>query len=159
MNRYPLIFKFKELISGPGFLSNVNINGRVVIAKEDDVWWVFGVNPGGIAKDGPKPNEAYTNFCKFLRGVLEDFATQSKNFSDFKEKVKVFVLEKDEKEEALWLEARQAIRNGTLKPEEPFSYLKKVTEEVTVEAGCDRMDTGHKWTPSDNAVYDLATAA
>lgn len=160
MERYPLIFKFKELISGPGYLGYVKVAGRVLMAKEEDgSWWLYGVNPGGIAQTGATPNEAYFNFREFFKGVLEDFAADSNNFSDFKEKVKRYIMQKDEKEESLWQEIRDSIRNGRLVSQEPFSSMKRITDEAPASVECDRMDKGHIWTSADNADYELAAAA
>ena len=93
MNHYPLIFKFKDLIAGPGFLAGIQLEGRVLMTQEaDDEWWLYGVSPGGISESGSTPEEAHLKFRKFFSEVLADLAEVSGNFEDFQTAVNNFVL-------------------------------------------------------------------
>lgn len=42
MTRYPLLFGFRDLIAGNGFVAGVAINGRALLVDEDDGFWIFG---------------------------------------------------------------------------------------------------------------------
>ncbi len=166
MNSYPLIFKFKDMIAGPGFLAGVQIEGRVLMVeeKEDGVseWWLNGVSPGGIAQEGATPQEAYLNFREFFRGVLEDLAVAAGNFNEFQKSVDSFILTENKAQAAIWTETRNAIRSGSLKPDGPFSNLDKITEDAPARViHCVRLDAQKNWSPSptDNPEFEYATAA
>ncbi len=166
MDAYPLIFKFKDLIAGPGFLAGVQIEGRVLMAeeKEDEnsEWWLYGVSPGGIAQEGATPQEAYLNFREFFRGVLEDLAVNAGNFADFQKSVNNFVTEENKAQAAIWKETRNAIRSGALKPDGAFSSLDKITDDAPARVvACVQLDAQKNWSPSpqDNPEYIYASAA
>ncbi|HUO57902.1 MAG TPA: hypothetical protein VMV05_06965 [bacterium] len=166
MNAYPLIFKFKDMIAGPGFLAGVQIEGRVLMVeeKEDGVseWWLNGVSPGGIAQEGATPQEAYLNFREFFRGVLEDLAVSTGNFVEFQKSVNNFIMTENKVQAAIWTETRNAIRSGSLKPDGPFSDLDKITVDAPARViECIRLDAQKNWSPSpkDNPEYVYSTAA
>ena len=52
MTHYPLLFGFRDLVAGNGFVAGVNLNGRALLADEGDGFVMYGVNPGGIAAGG-----------------------------------------------------------------------------------------------------------
>ena len=166
MNFYPLIFKFKDLIAGPGFLAGVQIEGRVLMVEEKEEghseWWLYGVSPGGIAQEGATPQEAYLNFREFFRGVLEDLAVAAGNFADFQKSVNNFVLDENKAKATIWMDTRNAIRSGALKPDGAFSNLDKITEDAPAKVvACVQLDAQKNWSPSpkDNPEYIYATAA
>lgn len=140
---YPLIFSFNEMIGAPKFLAGVSGSGRALMVREDGgSWWLYGVEPGGIAGSGDTPQEAHLRFVETLKGVLADLAADVTSIQDFETQVKTFFCEKDGKEEARWLEASAAIRSGTLVPEAPFSALPRQSSEsprfvVVQEIGSD----------------------
>ena len=53
--RYPLLFTYRDTLFGTGLLLEVQVvNGRALCVKEaEDEYWVYGVNPGGMAAHGP----------------------------------------------------------------------------------------------------------
>jgi len=74
---YPLIFTFGESVGAPRFLAGVSGSGRALMVHEGDgSWWLYGVEPGGIAGSGNSPQEAHLQFVEDLKGVLIDVAAE-----------------------------------------------------------------------------------
>ena len=74
-------------------------------------------------------DEAEFRFRDSFKKVLQEIAQDAVSFEDFKEEVKKFIEETDTEEEKDWLEVRQAIRDGNVKPGEQFSNLPRVEED------------------------------
>jgi predicted RNase H-like HicB family nuclease len=127
---YPLIFTFGESVGAPRFMAGVSGSGRALMVQEGDgSWWLYGVEPGGIAGRGDSPQEAHLKFVEALKGVLLDIAADMSSFQAFEQQVQKFFKENDRKEEARWREALEAIRSGALRPEAPFSGLPRQSAE------------------------------
>jgi len=47
MDRYPILFRCRELVEGNGFIAGVGINGRALLFEEDGDMWVEGILLGG----------------------------------------------------------------------------------------------------------------
>jgi len=159
MKFYPLMFTFRDVVSGNGFLAGITISGRALMVYEDEVWWAYGVRPGALAESGASPQEGFLRFRNRYREVLFDVAAESKDFQAFKTEVERFYFEPDHEEETRWADAMQAIRSGDAAPDAPFSSLPRETPEsrpsqVTVE----RLDISARFTASDN-IPDLMIAA
>ena len=90
MNREPLLFSFQRFIAGRGFIANVEIQGRALFRIEDEDWWLFGVQPGGIAAGGKTYGMALYEFRKGYTSVLFDIAFGAEDFQNFKEMVEEF---------------------------------------------------------------------
>jgi hypothetical protein len=141
MTRYPLFFTYSYTIPGSNFLATIKVqNGRALMVKEDNDWWMYGVCPGSISEGGQNPQEAYMKFCESFKEILEDIAFDKKNFHDFEAEVKSFALCNDPNEEKVWLETREEIRNGRLQPEGPFNALKRITDDPEVTVSVTRLD-------------------
>ena len=142
MAEYPVMFTFKEVVSGNGFLAGITLSGRALIEKEgDSEWYVYGTHPGGIADTGTSPMEAFSNFRNKFKTVLFDIAEESANFGAFKAEVERFYRECGKDEEARWNAAARALRSGEFVPEAPLSNLPRQSPQdrpsfVTV----DRLD-------------------
>ena len=128
--RYPLIFTYRDAVSGKGFLAGVTVTGKALIAKEDGQWWMYGVRPAGIAETGKTPDETFLHFRERYRYVLFDIAGECETFDQFRKEVEKFFYEADTDEERRWLEAHLEIRSGKITPEEPFAGLKKEAPET-----------------------------
>lgn len=127
---YPLIFSFSELLSSSGFLAGVKGRARALMVREDDgAWWMYGVEPGGLAECGDTPQEAHLKFAEAFRGVLFDIASDSKTLTDFEKALKKFFHDVDREDLTRWETAAAAIRGGTLVPESPFSSLPRQPAE------------------------------
>ena len=131
MQDVALFFKLKDEFQGPGFKAMVKVEGRALMAQEDDgLWWLFGVNPGGMAESGDTPEAAYGAFRSFFKGILTDFATESADFEAFQLKVNAFICQTDDIEADRWNVARDAARKGTVNPADLFQRLFKITKDV-----------------------------
>jgi len=161
---YPLIFTYKDAVSGNGFLAGVQITGRALITKEDDQWCMYGVTPAGIAETGSTPNETFKSFRERYRVVLYDIAAEVSSFDAFHAEVSSFFYEGDPSEEEIWTEAHRLLKSGEVTLEEPFSKLKKEAPEgCPVKIMVIRLDTqAHQtFTPNDNVpdIYLMPVAA
>jgi len=112
---YPLVFSFRDIIAGNGFVAIVAMDGRVVLAEEgaQDIW-MFGVQPGGIAGGERQQALAFAEFKKSYLSVLFDVAAEALSFDEFKGKVTAFFSEINEPNLADWNRARAEVKNGTL---------------------------------------------
>jgi|SRR5436305_3832803 len=112
MTRYPLLFGFRDLIAGNGFIAGVALNGRALLVDEEDGFWMYGVNPGALAAGGATAAEALAEFRKDYRLVLFDIATEAPSFEDFERGVSTFFNAVNEPTAAEWEEAVAEVRSG-----------------------------------------------
>jgi hypothetical protein len=163
IKHHPLLFSFRDAITGDGFLGGVTISGRALMEQESDgQWWMYGVRPGAIAESGRTPDDAFLRFRNRFKEVLFDIAEESKTFDDFKKEIERFFNEPNEIEERRWEDALTLVRkcNATCPPE-PFSHLESKTPD-TMPAGVSvtRLDqSAARLKPSDNVRDVYATAA
>jgi hypothetical protein len=111
---YPLVFGFGGLVAGKGFVAGVGFQGRALVEEEAEETWIFGVNPGGVAADGPTRGEAFQAFKEACRSVVLDLAEVSGSFEEFKAGVERFFHETNEPTREEWEKAVQEVRNGRL---------------------------------------------
>jgi len=142
MTHYPLLFGFRDLVAGRGFLAGVAVNGRALLVHDDDLgYWMYGVNPGGLAAGGVDVGEAQHSFRETYRTVLFDIAEDANSFEEFKAEVHRFF---DEAGGFLsdWTDAVSEVRAGTVKqdwfPEADSSRAKLAIEVTPLSA--DRLD-------------------
>lgn len=164
-NHHPLMFVFRDAISGDGFLVGITLSGRALMLEEDEKWWMYGVRPGAIAESGGSPQETFLRFRNRYKEILFDIADEHRTFDTFKQEVERFFYEPDAEEERRWEDAVTAIRsgNGNLTPPASFSDLPREAPEnrptgITVE----RLDgVSKRFMPSDNVPdrYSLPAAA
>ena len=99
MPSYPVMFDFKDVVSGNGFLSGVTLSGRALIEQDaDGMWWVNGVQPSGITDCGAAAMEAFSNFRNAYKKVLFDIAEEASNFDAFRQEVVRFYSENEASE-------------------------------------------------------------
>lgn len=136
MKLYPLVFSFRDLIAGNGFVAAVAMDGRVLLAEEDDDdFWMFGVQPGGIAGGNSQRAAAFSEFKKRYLSVLYDIAADVTSFDLFKKGVTTFFDEVNAPNLADWERALKEVRAGNIS----LNDLKNVKAEarmpnLTVEA-------------------------
>lgn len=161
MAHYPLMFTFRDAISGDGFLAGVTLTGRALIVKEgENEWCVYGVRPAAIAEVGATPQEAYLRFRNRYKAVLFDVAAECENYESFKKEIERFYQEPDDVEEARWEEAVKSIRSGSVIPEPPFCDLPKEPPESRPSTiGVMRLDSEQRFQPSDNVSDRYVMAA
>ena len=114
MVNYPLLFEYKDLVSGKGFLVGVAIAGRALIQQDEDGFWMYGVQPGGICADGDSQKEAAAEFRALYRAVLYDIAAQAPDFDSFQDEVRDFFADEDQVLAKAWNEAVAEVRQGSL---------------------------------------------
>ena len=152
-DRYPLMFTYRDVISGDGFLAGITLSGRALMIKENDEWWMYGVRPGAIAETGKTPQETYLRFRNRYKQILFDIAGECRTFEAFKQETERFFYEPDEEEERRWEDAVAAIRSGELTKPAALSELpggeapETRPSQITVE----RLDGQRKrFMPTDN---------
>jgi hypothetical protein len=157
---HPLLFTFRDVVSGDGFLAGITLSGRILMTEEDGKWWVFGVRPGAIAESGESPQDVMVRFRSRYKEVLFDIASECRAFVDFKGEVERFFYEPDLEEERRWDNALINIRAEDPVPPSPLSDLPKETPErhpsqITIE----RLDLpNRRFMPTDN-VPDMMYSA
>jgi hypothetical protein len=130
MNVFPLIYGFRELVAGAGFYAGVKVDGSALLKKEQDGWWMYGVQPGGIAERGETEYEAYLRFKQSFREVLADSATLCSSFDAFRAEVELLGRQVNDGWAAEWNQAREALRRGDLQPVGAMADLPRKTGEV-----------------------------
>lgn len=109
--RYPLLFTYRDPVFGNGFIASVTAaNGRVLAVQEDQEWWVYGVNPGGLAGHGKDLAEAHADFRRGFTEVLHDIADGASSFAEFEREVGSFFNETNDVMESGWLDAVAMVR-------------------------------------------------
>lgn len=152
--RYPLLFTYHDKVVGKGYLAGVRVAGRALLVREDDdAWWVYGVNPGGIAEGAEGPGRAHSLFRRTFTTVLFDLAEEARDFDSFKSAVSAFFYETNEPTEAAWLEAVTAQRNDpSREPADAFAAaLERKPAETERGVWVENLNCAHL-NPSINAV-------
>jgi len=161
MANYPLMFTFRDAVSGNGFLAGITLSGRALMVEEEDgSWWMYGVRPAGIAEAGATPQEAYFRFRNRYKSVLFDIAEETRDFEAFRKLVEGFYSEPDHDEEKRWEDAFRALRSGIVVPERPFSDLPRESPESRPsQIAITRLDEIRRFQASDNVSDTFVMAA
>ena len=130
---FPLILNLKELVKGPTFVAGVVARLHIVMKADYEQWWMYGVNPGGIAEGGDTQETAYLKFLRAFREVLADIASDCHTYEEFLARANAFIMETNDSERADWEAARKAIRAGKPVTDE---YVEKLKRVVSDEAPC-----------------------
>lgn len=113
MDRYPLLFGFRDLVAGRGFLAVVAVDGRALLVhEEENGYWMHGINPGGLTASGVDAGEAQRAFRETYRKVLFEIAEGASGFEDFKAEVEAFFGETNTGLLPEWQEAVRDVRAG-----------------------------------------------
>ena len=78
---YPITFTFRDDVNGVGFLARVTACGRALIVNEGDGWWLYGVEPGGMAASGETASDAHIRFRRAFTKILFDIAGDARDLS------------------------------------------------------------------------------
>jgi hypothetical protein len=134
MAHYPLLFGFRDLVAGKGFLAGVSINGRALLLHDpEDGYWMYGVNPGGLAAGGADVGEAQHAFRETYRTILFDIAMDAEDFEAFRLEVSRFFEESNEELVSEWRAAVEEVRSGEVKADWlPQADAKKARLSVEV---------------------------
>jgi hypothetical protein len=110
--KLPIIFTYRDTLFGPGFVVEVHaINGHALCAREADGFWMYGVNPGGMAARGDDVDSARGAFRSTFSDVLKDLASEAGTFEEFKALVVAFFDDTNIGFAREWAQAVQAVRN------------------------------------------------
>ena len=109
MREFPLLFCFKNVVMGDGFIAGVLMQGRALLVhEEEELWMAYGVNPGGMAAEGATKDEVMTEFKITHELILNDIARECRTFKTFQAKVKQFFDQVSD--EGAWAEAVEEVR-------------------------------------------------
>lgn len=110
----PLLFSFKQLVVGKGFLAGVRMDGHALLETErvedHEESWITGVAPVGIAGGGGDRGVAFVEFRKAWIEVVFDVAEKASSFEDFRASCEAFLASKQDSLTALWQEAVATVR-------------------------------------------------
>ena len=115
MKKYPLVFRFHDMITGKGFMAEVIMDGRMLLVNEEDGdFWMFGVQPGGVSGGGCGRDAAFREFKMIYLSVLHDIAAESSTFEDFEQGVTEFFSEVNDPNKRDWRDVLKEVRKGNL---------------------------------------------
>ena len=160
---YPLLFTYRDILLGDGFVAGVATMGRSLMVEEgENDFWIYGVDPGGIAAGGESQKEAASEFRSMYRTVLFDIADEARTYEEFKTAVEAFFEDKNEPFEQDWWRAVELVREEKVtsdwldkEPAESNRGVKVV--EIAIAAGAD--ERVERPRPSDNVPDFRALAA
>lgn len=139
MTRYPIVFTYRELIVGNGFVATVESTGRCLMEDfgDSDVW-VSGVHPSGFSAGADNQQSASEAFQREHRVALLDMADDAPDFDSFQAMVRDFHAQKSEIGEMEWWEAVHQVRAGIITSD----WLQKVSAntEPTLRVRCISLD-------------------
>lgn len=111
MNRYPLLFTYRDVIRGQDFTAHVTGHGHVLLAIEPgEGLWMYGVSPGAVSAFGETPDDAHVSFRILYREILNDIAAESATYAEFSANVSHFFLEENRPNAAEWGAALALVR-------------------------------------------------
>jgi len=112
--RYPLLFTYRDTLFGNASVLEVQAtSGRALCIKEsEDEYWIYGINPGGMAAYGSSPDAAYTAFRKAFSHILIDLANDVGTFEAFQAAVAKLFNETNVGYESDWQHAILAVQRG-----------------------------------------------
>jgi hypothetical protein len=165
LSSHPLMFTFRDAISGDGFLAGITLSGRALLTEEDGQWWMYGVRPGALAETGETPTETLLRFRNRYREILFDIAADCRDFERFKQEVERFFYEPDTEEERRWEDAAIDARSGHLKPLQGLALPMEAPELRPSQISLERLDGAGlirpRFMPTDNVpdLYSVLAAA
>ncbi len=114
MTSYPVLFGYRDVITGRDFMAFVKTDGRALLTKEEEGYWLYGVYPGGVAGGGKALAEASRELKKSYLSVLFDIAAEAPSFEAFKAEVERFFAQSNEPTAKEWEAAHAQVKNGQL---------------------------------------------
>jgi len=108
---YPIILRWEEFIPGKGYIAQVKATGRALLLDEEEGdWWLYGVQPGGMAECGETTAEAVYRFRDSLKVLLSDLAADASTFETFKAEVELYFNQVNDEQLGLWADAVRKVR-------------------------------------------------
>ncbi len=121
----PLLFSFRQVVVGDGFLAGVRMNGRAILdhpeAPGEEIG-ISGVAPVGISGGGADRGLAFAEFRNAWVSVLFDIASEASSFEQFQTDCTAFLESRVPHLSAEWDAALEVVRqkhyvDATLKSE------------------------------------------
>jgi hypothetical protein len=128
MQTYAMFFAFKDVIACGQYKALIKANGRALLTFEDEKWWVYGVQPGGMAATGMEIKEALVNFNKTFGGIMRDIASETDCPNEFERVARKFFDKVDKVDEELWEDARIKLREEK-NVAEGLGSMKRITSD------------------------------
>ena len=168
---YPLVFTYRDLIEGQGFVSRVAINGRALMRIElDDQGqeteaWIFSVNPGGICADGSSSPAAALSFRDRYLLTLLDIAAEAASFDEFEAEIERLFHDTNNRFLTQWNTAHELVRSGSDQVKD-LSWIDKepITDDYfevqVLEISCSHIeDAANRPRPTHSLPQERAVAA
>jgi len=153
----PLLFSFKQVVVGNGFVAGVKMDGHALLETEQvdnrEESWITGIAPVGIVGGAGDRGLAFVEFRKAWIEVVFDIAAKASCFDDFRTSCEEFLASEQDSLTALWKEAVAVVRReGYVDP-----YLRngKAEKSVTFEV----VDLTHLGTEGNEVENGLQVAA
>jgi hypothetical protein len=142
----PLLFTFRDTVSGNGYFARVAFHGRALAVREDDGVWMYGVQPGGLAAGGKDEGEAYLTFRQEYTAVLYDIAAEATTFDEFRAEVQSFFDQASQDTLQAWEAAVEDVRKNKVNvegiPRQPAESPRYVEVEIAKpSAAVNALDT------------------
>lgn len=117
-NAWPLLFKYRCPVLGNGFVSVVEMHGKLLARPDSEQGpegvWIDGVNPGALSLPAHSIRSASQAFSSTLTAVLVDFAEQADSFETFKVQVERFFYDTDADTVGEWEACVIEVQSGRL---------------------------------------------
>jgi predicted RNase H-like HicB family nuclease len=161
MDEYPLLFTYREVVTGDGFMAGVILDGRALLVDEkEDGWWAYGVEPGALSETGDTPHEALFYYRQAYASVIADLARDANgSFERFQAMAEAFFAQKDAKDEARWHAARQVLQSDQAKPHAALGGLPREKAESPRRLLVVRLDKAEAQLPAVAEEVALPAAA
>jgi hypothetical protein len=151
MTSYPVLFGYRDVISGRNFIAFAKTDGHALLTKEEDGYWLYGVYPGGIAGGGREIAEATRELKKSYLSVLFDIAEEARSFEDFKEEAERFFHQCNEPTKTEWEATHAQVKSGQLSTND-LPRRDAATRPPRIEV--QRIDTYAEREPADFNRFD-----
>lgn len=132
MASYPIFFAYKDVVECGEFNALITARGRALLTFEDGKWWLYGVEPGGMAANGNEPKAAFREFSVAFGNIMRDLASETDCPKNFERGARQFFDSIDKTDEKAWKEARKKIKAGKLDAPPELKTIKKITDDYSV---------------------------
>lgn len=133
MGNYPIFFAFKDVVACGQFKALIQARGKALLTYEGNKWWMYGVQPGGMAASGSDVGEAFKAFNRTFGHIIRDIAEEVAHCpNEFEKTARRFFDDIDEEEQRTWQEARDKIRSGEMGVPQRLRPMKRIVDDFDV---------------------------
>ena len=149
MTRYPIVYTYREVIVGNGYVAAVETTGRCLMEDfgNEDVW-VTGVLPSGFSAGADDQQAAAEAFQREHRVALLDMVHEAPDFESFRTMVHEFHAQKSVIGQKEWWEAVAQVRAGEITSE----WLEKVSADTEPKLKVQCISLGNSEEPLEHRV-------